>query len=373
MIAIAGRKHGRTRVPFVIMVLLVAACSTPRVVVPPPGTPLLDQVAAPGNLERLRALVAARQKVANATGEYRIGTGDLLLIKIYNFHPGGGDFDSEVRVDDGGYISLPVLAPMLVAGLTLPQFRDALRDNLQHSGVLTHPLLGVSLKEYQARRVIVLGAVARPGQYNLSRDDQTLVDMLAIAGGLAERAGNYVKLRPAAPGSAASGADDALLDAATAQVITAPLDDGGSDTVVFRLDTAAAENVSPLLLPLRAGDMIVVPDAGQAFVEGEIEKPGAYPLGRSMALSQLLATAGGMTYPADRRHVKLLRVTGLGSTEQRDIDTAAIVDQQQPDVLLEPNDRIVVPATTGRMMAYGLYKTMVAIVHFGVGGTATVF
>jgi len=80
-----------------------------------------------------------------------------------------------------------------------------------------------------------------------------------------------------------------------------------------------------------------------------------------------------MTFPADRQHVKLLRITGLGNTEQRDIDTGAIVDQQQPDVLLEPNDRIVVPATTGRMMAYGLYKTMVAIVHFGVGGTATVF
>jgi len=358
---------------FILMALLIAACSTPRPVAPSGGAPLQDQAAAPDNVERLHTLIAERQKVASATGEYRIGAGDLLLVKIYSFHPGGGDFDSEVRVDDGGYISLPVLPPMLVVGMTLPQFRDALRGQLQHSGVLTQPLLGVSLKEYQARRVIILGAVARPGQYNLSRDDQTLVDMLAIAGGLTDRAGNYVKLRPAPPGATAAGGDAVALNAAAAQAITAPLADGRSDTVVFRLDTAATENVSPLLLPLRAGDMIVVPDAGQAFVEGEIEKPGAYPLGRSMALTQLLATAGGMTFPADRQHVKLLRITGLGNTEQRDIDTGAIVDQQQPDVLLEPNDRIVVPATTGRMMAYGLYKTMVAIVHFGVGGTATVF
>jgi polysaccharide export outer membrane protein len=353
----------------------IVACSAARPPTAVSSSASMDSSAAPANQERVHALLTARQQRSDPDSEYAVAPGDLLAVTIYNFRPGGGVFESEVRVDDRGYVSLPTIDPVRAAGLTLAQLRAALVTRLQEARVLPQPLISVFLKEYQGQRVIVLGAVARPGQYNLSRGRQTLVDVLSMAGGLTERTGNYVLFRPAPSGTVPGGEDTlmhgyALKSAATTDALVDPQE----DAVVFRLGGASSGTTpSALLLPVRGGDLFIIPEAGQAFVEGEVEKPGPYALSRDMTLMQLIASAGGLAFPADRRRVTLLRAEGRGKSTPREIDVEQIQSQEQPDVLLEPNDRIVVPATAGRKVAYGVYRTFTALVHFTVGGVASVF
>ncbi|MBI4514575.1 MAG: SLBB domain-containing protein [Deltaproteobacteria bacterium] len=367
-------RQRQASVVIIASALTLAACAA-RPVATKVAAPPSDRSAINGNEERLRALVAARQQTERDS-EYVIAPGDLLVITIYNFRPGGGNFESEVRVDDRGDISVPFMDPLPAAGLSLAQLRAAFVRGLRESRVLNEPLVSVFLKEYQGQRVIILGAVARPGQYHLSRGQQTLVDVLSMAGGLSDRAGNYMLCRPSSPGQVAAAANDSIVQdyALHAASAVAPPARAPADMVVFRLDSAGGgTNPALLTLPVRGGDLFIVPEAGQAFIEGEIEKPGSYPLSRGMTLTQLITSAGGLAYPANRRRVTLIRQTGSGPSAEWALDVDRIREGEEGDVLLEPSDRVVVPATVGRKIAHGAYRTFTALVHFTVGGVASVF
>jgi polysaccharide export outer membrane protein len=357
-----------------VLALHFAACSAAQRVTPLEGVPP-DRGAAPENQERLRTVLSTRLQDSRDDREYTVAPGDLLAITIYNFRPGGGNFESDVRIDDRGYVSLPIMQPVRAAGLTVAELRQALVEAMQASGVLNQPLVSVFLKDYRGQRVTLLGEVAHPGQYHLSQGEQTLVDVISMAGGLTNRAGNYVLFRPARSGATRASLGGEIEHAYALKTVAAagPLPDAGSDMIVFRLDSAAAADRTLLTLPVRGGDLFIVPDAGQAFVEGEVDKPGPYPLTHGMTITQVLTSAGGLTFPANRRRVTLVRNSGFGTSAQWEVDTERIRNEEQPDVLLEPNDRVVVPATTGRKIAYGVYQTVTRIITFTVGGAARVY
>jgi polysaccharide export outer membrane protein len=234
-------------------------------------------------------------------------------------------------------------------------------------------MVGVFLKDYQGQGVIVLGAVARPGLCHLSRGGQTLIDVISMAGGLTQNAGNYILLRPADNAGNGSSHDVAMQGSALALAPAAnSLSAVDPNTIVISAHPGTADP-KLMALPMRSGDQVIVPEAGQAFIEGEVTKPGPVPLVYGMTLTQLISAVGGLTYPADRRHVTLIRSASAGESTQWEVDVDRIQGQQQPDVLLERNDRIVVPATGGRKVAYGAYQTLKDIVRFSVGGAATLY
>jgi protein involved in polysaccharide export with SLBB domain len=128
-----------------------------------------------------------------------------------------------------------------------------------------------------------------------------------------------------------------------------------------------------LTLPVRGGDILMVPEAGNAFVEGKVEKPGVYTLRHGMTLSQLLANAGGLTFPAKRSQLQLVRSTAFGESSQWLIDVDRIREQELDDVLLEPNDRVVVPASGIKMVPWSIYQLVLNVVRISVGGALNVF
>lgn len=75
------------------------------------------------------------------------------------------------------------------------------------------------------------------------------------------------------------------------------------------------------------------------FVMGNVRTPGMYDLRAGQTLIQALAVAGGFTEFARESRVKVIRA---GSAPM-EIDYNAVVRGDQPDVLLELNDTIVVP------------------------------
>ena len=75
------------------------------------------------------------------------------------------------------------------------------------------------------------------------------------------------------------------------------------------------------------------------FVMGNVRAPGMYDLRAGQTMIQALAVAGGFTEFANESRVKILR--GGAAPIERDYDE--VVQGKLPDVLLEPNDTIVVP------------------------------
>ena len=114
--------------------------------------------------------------------QYRIGEEDLLEVKVF----GVDQLNSTVRVDPRGQVTLPLLGPVTVAGLTA-QGAEALIAAKLRENYLQNPQVSLFIKEYTTQRVTVEGAVNRPGVYPL-RGASTLLTSLALAGGPARMA-----------------------------------------------------------------------------------------------------------------------------------------------------------------------------------------
>jgi protein involved in polysaccharide export with SLBB domain len=70
-----------------------------------------------------------------------------------------------------------------VAGLEPQEIARVIRKILVDKKVLLDPIVIVQVKEYNSRRVILLGQVAKPGSYPLTTG-LTLIQAISLAGGL---------------------------------------------------------------------------------------------------------------------------------------------------------------------------------------------
>lgn len=109
--------------------------------------------------------------------DYRIGPDDLLEVQVF----GVDQLTRTVRVNGRGMISLPLIGNVEVGGLTAQQAESLVVKKLAES-YLQDPQVSLFIKEYTSQRVIIEGAVNKPGVYPL-RGPTTLLQTLAIAGG----------------------------------------------------------------------------------------------------------------------------------------------------------------------------------------------
>jgi polysaccharide export outer membrane protein len=115
--------------------------------------------------------------------EYKIETGDLLHITVFE-QP---DMETKARVTKGE-ISFPLLGNVQVEGLAISELEKKL-EALLEKDYLVNPRVSVLVEEYHPRQVFVLGAVGKPGAYNLSKEKPTTVlEAIAMAEGFTKTA-----------------------------------------------------------------------------------------------------------------------------------------------------------------------------------------
>ena len=118
--------------------------------------------------------------VAEAVGrpEYRIGPSDLLTVTVFQVE----DLDREIRVNNSGQVSLPLVGVIDVAGMTVTEMEaDVAR---RYAGkYLQNPQVSIFVKEFSSQRVTVGGSVAKPGIYPIA-SQVTLLQALALAEGM---------------------------------------------------------------------------------------------------------------------------------------------------------------------------------------------
>lgn len=95
---------------------------------------------------------------------------------------------------------------------------------------------------------------------------------------------------------------------------------------------------------IRPGDIISIPSrsAGFVYIEGAINRPGAYtiPGEEELTLRRLVASAGGLSTIAWPERIDITRQIGLNEQAIVRLDYRAIVQGTEPDIYLKANDII---------------------------------
>ncbi len=309
-----------------------------------PWTPPAAAEKSPDPTQRQLLFLQASQAALLNHKDYQVGPEDLLDIKVF----GQDNLNREVRVNGQGEISLPLVGAIQVAGLSPQEIEQRLKA-AYGSRFLRQPHLTVGVKEYRHQRVAVTGAVEKPGWYDLL-GPRTLLEMLAAAGGLQER-GASGRCGDVVHVIRHQSASDLLRTlkqaAATPEPARLP-----AETIVIDLRRLLRGEAPELNLPLRNGDVVYVPFAGQAYVFGGVRRPGAVAVKDRLTLTQALTQAGGVDPVLATSQVELLRFGEQGNAGKITVDLNRILAQEQPDIPLKDGDVVVVGQSRWRMALF---------------------
>ena len=269
---------------------------------------------------------------------YRLGSGDLIEVSVY----GVNDFQHDLRINSSGSIRVPLLGPIMVAGLTGEELEEKLAS-LLNDGFLQDAQVSVFVKEYRSQPVFVLGAVSRPGQYQITQQ-LNLIDVLAMAGGLAEVADEVATIqRTHSKTSPDVQEGNSISESEFIEINLTDLLDGGE---------------LALNIPVQGGDVINIPERELHvfYVIGDVGQPGTYelPQDRQVLISQGLAKAGGPTKTAKQNSAILVRYDELGARQELAVNFSDILKGKKADFPIQNNDVIFIPGSTAKEIGYGL-------------------
>jgi polysaccharide biosynthesis/export protein len=286
--------------------------------------------------DRLRAMSGA----ARFSQDYLLGPGDVIELTVFGIE----DLKKkELTLDSDGKISLPFINAVQLIGLTSRESEIKI-GTLYEASVIKNPQVAISVKEYRSQFINVLGAVLKPGTYQLTRR-AFLVDALAMAGGLlAEKAESKVFVHRAsvkAPSEAEAAAG--IGDEESLEIDLVQLLENGD----IRLN-----------VPIYAGDVVSVPERVERFfyVLGDVNKGGAFEIkkGEQITLSKALASAGGLMPTAKGSKTAIMRTNADGSSTQIAVDASKLLKGKVPDTVLMQNDVVFVPGSTTKAITRGL-------------------
>lgn len=250
-----------------------------------------------------------------------IGPGDLLEVDVLR-EP---DLTQHARVRDSGEITLPLVGSVAVAGQSPSEAAARIAEAFRSGQLLKQPQVSVTIVEFGTQSVAVLGEVERPGTVNITTP-RTLLDVLAMAGGLTEKADRHITVERGGP--------------------------WGEKISVFLPNGADAELRADV--SVHPGDRILVPKAGIIYVLGDVGRPGGYVMQDDSRLTvlQALALAAGINRTAGEKRARLLRKTKSGYSELP-IPLHAMERGQSPDLQLEANDILYVPFSARKNLMLG--------------------
>ncbi|MFP4354768.1 MAG: polysaccharide biosynthesis/export family protein [Phycisphaerae bacterium] len=261
--------------------------------------------------------------------EYPLHPGDHLLLKMpmatqssaYE-HP-DMVIDVQARVDAEGQILLPLIGQVPVAGLTTDQAEIRIRDTYYPKYLVRPPTIVVHVAHYRTNRVNVVGAVFRPGKYELRQNEMTLISALLAAGGI---------------------------------------DEDGSASIIVRKSHQSPEEGKRILLPIKGMDVpfqdIELEENDIVEVErlkhnvfsvvGLVKNPYThhYPVNARYTLMQGIAMSGGTNPVADPQYATVYRQTSDGRCVHARFSLKDLASSPEGQVMLKPGDVVAVEQTT---------------------------
>lgn len=222
----------------------------------------------------------APSSTSSAGAPSQVGAGDTLVITVY----GHSELSSRVTVDVDGRITLPFIGELQVEGQSPSSVGRAVARALREGGYLIDPQVAVDVVTVRSQVASILGEVRHPGRYAIE-GRLTLLELIALAGGLEDKAGSSVTvLRRTVEGNTTS--------------LHIPLTEG-----VSKQPTNEAR-----ALELQAGDVVHVGEAPLFYVYGEVLRAGEFSFEQDMNVMRALSLAGGLTQRGSERRLEIRRV-----------------------------------------------------------------
>jgi len=253
--------------------------------------------------------------------DYTVGGYDVLNIIVYEEK----DLSREaIRVSGEGYISFPLIGRVKVDGLTTSEIEKLISLKLAEEEYLLEAHVSVMVTGYNSKHFLVLGAVNTPGSYSLKAQERVLDAISRAEGIVADQAGQKgMIIRTEKPGTKKE------------RKLIIDLDLQGL--------LKGRDQVSNLYLADK--DVLFIPKAEHFYIIGQVKSPGSYPLaGREITLIEAISMAEGFTPIASRNKTRIIRVEdGVEKIIQVKVDAITDAGKKIQDVLIQPNDIIVVP------------------------------
>jgi polysaccharide export outer membrane protein len=302
--------------------------------------------ASPGTGDDLKPRDAAVDESGRLRYEYKLGPDDEITVRVSEEEEFS---DKPMRINSDGHIKLPLIGRIDAGGRSVSELEEDISAKL--GPFIKNPLVSINIVEYRSQPVSVLGAVNKPGVLNLS-GTKTLAEVIAMAGGLKDDAGYSVILtRESKWGTIPVG--NAVTDSShTMNRARIPLE-GVTD------GTRPEDNIT-----IRPHDVISVPRGQMIYVMGEVDKAGGFVLRdqESLSVLQAVSLAGGYRANAWPSHARILRANE-GQTQRTEVpvNISAISSGKAVDLHLTPNDILVIPNNTKKMIERRVLETSIAL------------
>jgi polysaccharide biosynthesis/export protein len=196
--------------------------------------------------------MAAKSGKADGTGNpelggerrplYRLNQSDVVAL-TFTLSP---DFDQILTVQPDGFVSLKDARPVFARGLTVEEFRLAVRT--AYAGYLHDPQVAVALKEFEHPYFVAGGEVGHPGKYEL-RSETSIMEAVQIAGGFTHEARH------------------------SQVVLFRRVNDDLVEARLFNVKQMLKEKSISEAPNLRTGDMVFVPQNSISKIERFLTKP----------------------------------------------------------------------------------------------------
>jgi polysaccharide export outer membrane protein len=287
----------------------------------------------------------------SAGQKYVLGPDDQITVRAL----GVDEIDGKTaRVDFQGFVDLPLIGKVKVAGSTVDGVQTELASKLRK--YVRDPQVSVSVSEYHSQPVSVLGAVNTPGAYNLA-GPSTLEQVLSRAGGLRNDAGSTITItRGSAWGPIPLPSDkvDASGKFSTAQVNVKSLLQGKKPE----------DNIT-----IEPTDVIAVPRAELVYVVGAVHRPGGFVLNEreSMSVLQAVSMSEGLDKTSAPKNAKIIREGTTNHRVEIPVNVSKILSGRSPDVPLLADDILFVPTNAAKSVALRAVEAALQAGTFAAG------
>lgn len=242
----------------------------------------------------------------NVSASSIIEAGDTVRISVY----GNPDLKSETKVSSTGSIDFPLLGEVSIAGKSVEEVEKSLSSRLTGDGFLRKAKVSVVILQSVNNQISVLGNVGKPGKYLIEPGSEYLIEVLASAGGKVGTGSDVVtiiQMSGDTPKRVSVNIDKLLMESNVQQITKANI-------------------------KLKGGDIVYVSEAPVFYIDGSINRAGAYPIKNDMTLAQAIALAGGISLRGTSRGIEVTRFDGNGTQ----------LLSGEMNMLMQPNDVVYI-------------------------------
>jgi polysaccharide export outer membrane protein len=126
-------------------------------------------------------------QISGEIQEYVLQAGDVISIAVVE-HP---EFSGRHKIRPDGRINYPVIGEIDAATLTTAQLVKIMQGKL--SSYVNNPVVSISIEAYYANKIFIIGAFAKPGEYEIY-EPLDILKVIAMCGGVSNSKVKFFKI-----------------------------------------------------------------------------------------------------------------------------------------------------------------------------------